>query len=112
MGRSISMALAGLWFVTLLSAGSAIAPAMRCNGHDMPCCPRSGGDRARCAPVQCVEQAFQKSETRDAVEPSLFCRAAGPAEHLDQPSPRLTHRLLLGLQYRDSVFRLKDDLRI
>jgi len=110
MRRLFGVALASLWLVTLASAATAVTPAMHCQGMHMPCCPRSGGDGARCAPVQCAPQAFQKSETRTLPRSSTFHRA-GFAQPDVQPSPA-NRRPQAGRSFRPPVFRLKDDLRI
>lgn len=107
----LSAALVCVWAVTLASADTAITPAMHCQGHAMPCCPHSGPDGARCAPVQCAEQAFQKSDSRDALEAPALGSAAAPAAVLEQPSP-FAPQPLFAIAPRASVFRLKDDLRI
>ncbi|MGA8108905.1 MAG: hypothetical protein WBD46_13115 [Acidobacteriaceae bacterium] len=110
MRRVFGVALASLWLVTLASAATAVAPAMHCQGMHMPCCPRSGGDCARCAPAQCVPQAFQKSEAR-TLPRSPACHRADAAQPDVGPSSA-SLRPEVGRWVRPRVFRLKDDLRI
>lgn len=111
MRRLLGVALAAVWLVTLACAETAVTPAMHCQRPHMPCCPRSGS-HAQCSPLQCSEQAFQKSDAGNATEAPAADRAAAPVAAVAQRCRSSVRELMPGLCYRATVFRLKDDLRI
>lgn len=112
MRKLLGVALAAVWLVTLACAETAVTPATLCLRHRMPCCPRSATHGAQCSPLQCAEQAFQKSDARYAAEAPVVHRGPAPRAAIPQPSLSPVRELMPGLCFRAAVFRLKGDLRI
>jgi hypothetical protein len=111
VARVLSLILAAVWMVTLVSAETSITPPMRCQRSHMPCCPSSDS----CSRAQCTEQVSEQAETQTIgdQEREASCSATGalPVPVLRQPTAAL-HELTLGLRFHFPVFGLKDDLRI
>lgn len=110
MRCAVALALTLTWMTTAVAACAAVTPAMRCHGIDMPCCPPSGANHARCAAAQCTEQIPQKAEAAPqapVLQPSSTMRS--PATLQGAAGIR---ELVSGLRFQTQVFRLKDDFRI
>jgi len=105
--RVLALALTSAWMATAIAAGAAVT---HCHGLNMPCCPPSGANHARCAAAQCIEQIPQKSETGTRAPLLQAAAAMPPAAPRCGAAP--LRELTSGLRCPTSVFRLKDDLRI
>lgn len=112
MRNLLVIALAAVWLATLACAEMAVEPSTHHQRHHLPCCPRSGTQGAQCSSIQCVDQAFQKSDARYAAEAPAIHHAVTLRPSISLPSFSSFHELVPGLFYRASVFRLKDDFRI
>jgi len=108
--RVLALALTSAWMATAIAAGAAVTPSMHCHGLNMPCCPPSGANHARCAAAQCIDQIPQKSETGTRAPLLRAVAAMLPAAPRCGAAP--LRELTSGLRCPTSVFRLKDDLRI
>ena len=112
--RLVGVALCCVWVATLAQADTAVTPAMHCQRH-MPCCPQ--GTNENCSQARCAEQVPEKTEAQ--AEKAERGRAndsrAVPAIQRDaicRVRVEPVRELTAGLQFRATVFRLKDDLRI
>jgi hypothetical protein len=110
ISRGVSVALTAIWMVSVVAAGAAVTPAMHCHGINMPCCPPSGSESARCSGTQCVEQIPQKSE---ATAKAPVVQAATPVESIAvRVATAPARELTAGYRFPSPVFRFKDDFRI
>lgn len=114
MARALTLALTGLWLLTLGFADTAVTPAMHCQQGHMPCCPQSSSGES-CSSARCAEQIPEKAEAQTewtAQDEAQAIVPPAPPAGLQRSGREAVPELTAGLHFRIAVFRLKDDLRI
>lgn len=110
--KLLAAALCAVWIATMAQADTAVTPAMHCQRH-MPCCPQGSGES--CSTARCTEQIPEKAEAQVDRARENEARTIVPAitnQDSNRSGAEPLRELTAGLQFRATVFRLKDDLRI